>query len=265
MESNILKKLIIIAGPCLAESQSVVLETASELNRITSELNIDFYFKASYRKANRSSLNSISGPGDEIALNWIAEAAEKYNFKTITDIHNPIEAVLAAKYVDALQIPAFLSRQTDLLIAAGQTGKIVNIKKGQFMAPEDMLKASKKVVSTGNTKIMLTERGTSFGYHDLVVDFRGIPIMANSGFHVIFDATHSVQRPSIGEQSGGNPQFIEKLTFASLAAGVDGVFFETHPDPKNAQSDSATQLPLEKASTFISKIIEIHNFFSKFE
>ncbi len=259
------KKLIIIAGPCLAESESIVLETASELSRITNKYDIQFFFKASYRKANRSSINSISGYGDEKALNWIANAAKKYNLKSITDIHNPNEAELAANYVDALQIPAFLSRQTDLLLAAGNTKKIVNIKKGQFMAPDDMIKATNKVLSTGNSNILLTERGTSFGYHDLVVDFRGVQIMSQTGFPVIFDATHSVQRPSIGEQSGGNPQFIEKLTFASLASGVDGIFFETHPDPKNAISDSATQLQLEKAEDFISKIIDIYKFFSKFE
>lgn len=257
-----MKKLILIAGPCLAESESIVQETASELSNIVKNYDVNFFYKASYRKANRTSVNSVSGFGDEKALNWIADAGKKYNLKTLSDIHNYKEAELAAKYLDVLQIPAFLSRQTDLLLAAGNTGKIVNIKKGQFMAPEDMLKAADKVASTGNQNIFLTERGTSFGYHDLVVDYRGFPIMQKSGYPVIFDATHSVQQPSIGEQSGGNPQYIEKLTYAALAAGADGIFFETHPNPKQALSDSATQLALNKASDYIEKIVKIFGFFN---
>ncbi|MBX3044668.1 MAG: 3-deoxy-8-phosphooctulonate synthase [Candidatus Kapabacteria bacterium] len=260
-EKNILDKIIIIAGPCLAESEIVINETAETLASLTQNAGIEFYFKASYRKANRSSINSISGMGDLRALSWIKSAAEKYNLRTLTDIHSAEEAKIAAKYVDCLQIPAFLARQTDILLTAGDTGKFVNIKKGQFMAPEDMHKAAAKVKSTGNEKIWLTERGTTFGYHDLVVDYRGLVIMAESGYPVIFDATHSVQKPSIGEQSGGSPKFIEKLTRAALAVGVDGIFFETHPDPKNALSDSATQLPLDKAGDFIDSILRIHNFF----
>lgn len=256
-----MNKLIVIAGPCLAESEDMINETAEVLTNCIYGKNIDFYFKASYRKANRSSVNSFSGVGDEIALKWIAEAGKKHNVKTLTDIHLPQEAKLAAEYADCLQIPAFLARQTDLLISAGETGKLVNIKKGQFMAPDDMKKAAAKVKSTGNNNIMLTERGTSFGYHDLVVDYRGLTIMADSGYPVIFDATHSVQQPSIGEQSGGNPQFIENLTKAALAVGVNGIFFETHPNPKLAKSDSATQLPLEKAGNFIDMIYDIYNYF----
>jgi 2-dehydro-3-deoxyphosphooctonate aldolase (KDO 8-P synthase) len=258
-----LKKLIIIAGPCLAESESVIFETAESLNKSVQGLDIDFYFKASYRKANRSSAGSFSGVGDEIALKWIAEAGRKFKFKTLTDIHSTDDANIAAKYVDCLQIPAFLSRQTDILTSAGETGKVVNIKKGQFMAPDDMNKAAKKVALTGNKNILLTERGTTFGYHDLVVDFRGLVEMSDSGYPVIYDATHSVQQPSIGEQSGGKPRFIYDLTKAALAVGVDGVFFETHPDPKNAKSDSATQLPLEKSDSFIKNIYEIYNYFKK--
>jgi 2-dehydro-3-deoxyphosphooctonate aldolase (KDO 8-P synthase) len=256
-----LNRLIIIAGPCLAESESMIYETAEVLSKAIAGKDIDFYFKASYRKANRTSVNSFSGVGDETALEWIATAGRKFNVKTLTDIHTSQEAELAARYVDCLQIPAFLARQTELLLAAGNTGNVVNIKKAQFMAPQDMHKAAAKVLSTGNDKIMLTERGTTFGYHDLVVDYRGLVIMAESGYPVIFDATHSVQQPSIGEQSGGNPQFIEKLTSAALAVGVNGIFFETHPDPKNAKSDSATQLPLTKAESFINRICSIYNFF----
>ncbi len=255
-----MNKPIFIAGPCLAESESVINETASELSRIFDKLEVDFYFKASYRKANRSSINSFSGIGDQNALELIASAANKFRLRTLTDIHLPEEADLAAKYVDVLQIPAFLARQTDLLTAAGKTQKTVNIKKGQFMAPEDMAKAIRKVESTGNKSIMVTERGTSFGYHDLVVDFRGITIMKESRYPVIYDATHSVQLPAIGEQSGGRPEFIEKLALASIAAGADGIFFETHPDPKIAMSDSATQLPLKDVEKFIHKLHKLFTF-----
>jgi 2-dehydro-3-deoxyphosphooctonate aldolase (KDO 8-P synthase) len=255
-----LKKLILIAGPCLAESREVIDETARALSSFIAGSNIDFYFKASYRKANRSSIDSFSGVGDRRALEWIAEAGTKYNLKTLTDIHLPEEADIAAEFTDCLQIPAFLARQTDLIIAASETGKAVNIKKGQFMAPEDMHKAAAKAASTGNTNIMLTERGTSFGYHDLVVDFRSFPIMKASSYPVIFDATHSVQQPSIGAESGGKPQFIEVLTKSAIAAGVDGIFFETHPNPMNAKSDSATQLPLSRAEDYINGIIKLFNF-----
>lgn len=261
----ILKKLILIAGPCLAESYDIIDESAAALTEAVAGKEIDFYFKASYRKANRSSINSFSGVGDELALKWISDAGSKFGHKTVTDIHLPAEAEIAANYVDCLQIPAFLARQTDLLTSAGETGKIVNIKKGQFMAPYDMHKAAAKVASTGNNQILLTERGTSFGYHDLVVDYRGLAIMSESGYPVIFDATHSVQQPSIGEQSGGNPKFIKLLTKSALAAGVNGVFFETHPNPSLALSDSATQLPLKDAATFIDEIYEIFNFFKKFD
>lgn len=256
-----MKKLIIIAGPCLAESYSLLDETAGVLSGCI-DSNVDFYFKASYRKANRTSINSVSGYGDEKALKWIADISEKYKVKTLTDVHTAQEAEIAAKYVDCIQIPAFLSRQTDILVAAGNTGKAVNIKKGQFMAPEDVTKAADKVLSTGNKNIFLTERGTSFGYHDLVVDFRGFKIMEKSGFPVIFDATHSVQRPSVGEQSGGQPEYIDLLTKAALGAGASGVFFETHPEPTKALSDAATQLPLNNAPAFIEKIVKINNFFN---
>jgi 2-dehydro-3-deoxyphosphooctonate aldolase (KDO 8-P synthase) len=260
---DILNKIIIIAGPCLAESESLLFETAEVLVKAVAGREVDFYFKASYRKANRSSVNSFSGAGDELALKWIAGVGEKFKIKTITDIHSAEEAGIAAGFVDCLQIPAFLSRQTDILTAAGKTGKMVNIKKGQFMAPADMKKAAEKVLAAGNDNIMLTERGTSFGYHDLIVDYRGLKIMSDTGYPVIFDATHSVQQPSIGEQSGGQPRYIENLTRAALAVGVDGIFFETHPDPKNAKSDSATQLSLDKAADFIDRIVKIYDFFKR--
>ena len=254
------KKFKIIAGPCLAESEEIVFACAEHLSQVAAKFDIDYYFKASYRKANRSSINSFEGVGDEKALTWIAEAARKYNLKTITDIHTAQEAKLAAKCVDVLQIPAFLARQTELLTAAADTGKIVNIKKGQFMAPDDMIKAANKVISRGNNQVWLTERGTFFGYHDLIVDFRSFPIMSQSGLPVIYDATHSVQQPSIGEQSGGNPVFIRSLARAAVAMGIDGLFFETHPDPPNAKSDSATQLPLEQAEQFISEMFDLHKY-----
>lgn len=250
--------LFLIAGPCLAESKEMLDETANELSKISKKYNIKLFFKASYKKANRTSINSFTGIGDEKALGYIADIKEKYGLETLTDFHTVEEAKLAAKYVDCLQVPAFLARQTDLLIAAGETGKMINIKKGQFMSPNDMGKAAAKVTSTGNEKVWLTERGTFFGYNDLVVDYRSLLIMRNYGFPVVYDATHSLQQPSIGEQSGGLPEFIPALAKAAVATGVDGIFFETHPDPKNAKSDSATQLPLAKADSFVAELVKIH-------
>lgn len=250
--------LFFIAGPCLAESKEMLLETASELKYISEKYDVKIYFKASYKKANRTSVDSFTGIGDELALGYMADVKEKYGFETLTDFHLPEEAELAAKYVDCLQVPAFLARQTDLLIAAGETGKIVNIKKGQFMSPDDMAKAADKVASTGNKNIWLTERGTFFGYNDLVVDFRSLVRMKDFNCKVIYDATHSLQQPSIGKESGGRPEFILPLAKAAVATGVDGVFFETHPDPKSAKSDSATQLPLSDAEKFVSSLIKIH-------
>jgi 2-dehydro-3-deoxyphosphooctonate aldolase (KDO 8-P synthase) len=246
---------IIIAGPCVAESREMLRETAAELINITKDLDVDLYFKASYRKANRSSANSFIGVGDEKALGWLKEIREEFGVPVLTDIHSESEAALAAEYVDVIQIPAFLCRQTELLAAAAKTGKPVNIKKGQFMAPEDMKKACEKVSSEGNDNIWLTERGTFFGYHDLVVDFRSLIIMQQFGYPVIYDATHSVQQPSIGEQSGGRPEFIFSLARAAAATGIDGIFFETHPDPKNAKSDAATQLPLDRAGEFVKQVL----------
>ncbi len=251
-------KPFIIAGPCLAESFNMLDESAALLSELSQKLNFKLYFKASYRKANRTSVNSFEGVGDEIALGWIKQVGEKYKVETITDIHESKDAKIAAEFVDVLQIPAFLARQTALLIAAGETGKIVNIKKAQFMAAPDVIKAADKVKSTGNEKVWLTERGTFFGYNNLVVDYRNLILMRQSGYPTVFDATHSVQQPSIGEQSGGSPEFIPALARAAAAVGIDGLFLETHPDPKNAKSDSATQLQLDKVESFLTEIFKIN-------
>ncbi len=257
------KKFIIIAGPCVVESHEMLDETASYLKQVCSKYNVEFFFKSSYKKANRTSSSSFTGIGDEKALSMLAEIGRKYTLPVLTDVHSTSEVKLASEYVDVLQIPAFLSRQTELLRAAGNTGKIVNIKKGQFMAPADMRKAAEKVSATGNNNIMLTERGTFFGYNDLVVDFRSLVIMRQFGFPVIYDATHSLQQPSIGEQSGGQPQFIPALARGAAAVGIDGLFFETHPDPPRAKSDSATQLPLDKAEELIRRVVEINGLQGK--
>ncbi|MCL2312946.1 MAG: 3-deoxy-8-phosphooctulonate synthase [Firmicutes bacterium] len=256
-----MKKLIIIAGPCLAESEKMVKDTAEHLQNICAKFpNIDFYFKASYKKANRSSYSSFSGVGDEKALRWLNDIRKMFNLKVLTDVHSVDEAKIASDFVDVLQIPAFLSRQTEILVAAANTGLTVNVKKGQFLAPDDMKKAADKISATGNNKIWLTERGTFFGYHDLVVDFRSLLRMKKIGYPVIYDATHSLQLPSIGEQSGGTPEFIIPMAKAAISVGVDGVFFETHPDPTNAKSDAQTQLPLNLSEKFISMLVEMNAF-----
>lgn len=252
------KPFFVIAGPCVVESKQLLNDTATELKRICDKYKLELFFKASYKKANRTSLNSFTGIGDELALSYLACIREEFGVPVLTDIHSVFETELAANFVDVLQIPAFLCRQTELLQAAGKTGKIVNIKKGQFMSPEDMKKAADKVVSSGSSQVWLTERGTSFGYHDLIVDFRSLVIMRQSGYPVVFDATHSLQQPSLGDQSGGRPEFVPALARAAAAVGIDGLFFETHPDPKNAKSDSATQLELSKAEDFIVQVLKVH-------
>lgn len=251
---------IIIAGPCLVESRDLIMQVAEHLARICRDLPVDLVLKGSYRKANRTSAGSFQGIGDEQALAYLHEAGQSIGARVLTDIHADHEAALAAEYVDVLQIPAFLSRQTSLLEAAAATGKTVNIKKAQFMAPDDMAKAAAKVTSAGNPSVWLTERGTTFGYHDLVVDYRSLMIMAQTGHPVIFDATHSVQRPSAGAQSGGNREFIPSLARAAAAAGINGLFFETHPDPANAKSDAATQLPLHEAQQFLSMVLRYWHY-----
>lgn len=252
------KGLFLIAGPCLVESRAMVMEVAAELGRIRTELEVPVIFKGSYRKANRSSASSFTGIGDREALEILAEVRDTFGMPVLTDVHETGEVELAARYVDVLQIPAFLCRQTDLLVAAASTGLAVNIKKGQFMAPGDMEFAAAKVASTGNGKIMLTERGTTFGYHNLVVDFRGLPIMADSGYPVIFDATHSVQLPGAGKGvSGGDRRFLLPLARAAVAVGVDGLFFEVHPDPERAMSDAATQVPLSQFRQTVQELMQL--------
>lgn len=249
-------RLTVMAGPCVVESQAQLETVAKELSAIAERLPIDFIFKASYRKANRTGSASFTGIGDEQALKLLAGIKADYGLPIVTDIHDPLEAARAAEVCDVLQIPAFLARQTALLHAAGKSGKIINIKKGQFMAPQDMQHARQKVLDTGNEQVLLCERGTFFGYGDLVVDMRSLEVMRQFG-PVIFDATHSVQRPSQQGVSGGDRQFIPGLMRAAVAAGVDGLFIETHPDPENAKSDKATQWPLDQLEELLTQAIRI--------
>ncbi|NQW29472.1 MAG: 3-deoxy-8-phosphooctulonate synthase [Ignavibacteria bacterium] len=253
-------KLLFIAGPCLIESHDVVFQVARQLAELQRTYPIQLVLKGSYRKANRTSAGSFQGIGDLEAIQILKSVGAEFGLPTITDVHTADEASWAADFVDVLQIPAFLSRQTALLEAAAETGKTVNIKKAQFMAAEDVIKAANKCVAAGNDKIWLTERGTSFGYHDLVVDFRGVADMVASGFPVIFDATHSVQRPSIGVQSGGSPQYIPVLSRAAAAVGVRGIFAETHPNPLVAMSDAETQLPLHTVEAYLQDILKHYSF-----
>lgn len=257
--------IVVIAGPCVVENYEITYETAKRAKEITSELGMPFIFKSSYKKANRTSLKGFSTIGEKIALEILAQIKKELNVPVLTDIHSEPEAEMAAEYVDVLQIPAFLCRQTELLIAAGKTGKAVNIKKGQFMAPEDMKYAAEKVASTGNDKILLTERGTTFGYHNLVVDMRSLPIMRATGYPVVIDATHSVQLPSIGEKSGGKPEFIFHIARAAVAVGVDAIFLETHPEPLKALSDSASQLKLDFLYDLLYQVKQIDELVKKFE
>lgn len=257
--------IVVIAGPCVVENYEITYETAKRAKEITSELGMPFIFKSSYKKANRTSLKGFSTIGEKIALEILAQIKKELNVPVLTDIHSEPEAEMAAEYVDVLQIPAFLCRQTELLIAAGKTGKAVNIKKGQFMAPEDMKYAAEKVASTGNDKILLTERGTTFGYHNLVVDMRSLPIMRATGYPVVIDATHSVQLPSVGEKSGGKPEFIFHIARAAVAVGVDAIFLETHPEPLKALSDSASQLKLDFLYDLLYQVKQIDELVKKFE
>jgi 2-dehydro-3-deoxyphosphooctonate aldolase (KDO 8-P synthase) len=248
----------LIAGPCVIEDETLAMQIAEKITSITARLNIPFIFKGSYRKANRSSINSFSGIGDEKALRILRRAGETFAIPTITDIHEAAEADMAAEYVDALQIPAFLCRQTNLLIAAARTGKTVNIKKGQFLSAEAMKFAAQKVVDSGNSNIILTERGETFGYTDLVVDFRNIPVMKRFGFPVVMDATHSLQQPNQASGvSGGIPSMIETIAKAAIAVGADGLFIETHPNPAEAKSDGANMLPLHLLEELLVKLMRI--------
>jgi 2-dehydro-3-deoxyphosphooctonate aldolase (KDO 8-P synthase) len=257
--------LVLIAGPCVVESRDMILQTAKTIRSIAERHQIPCIFKSSYRKANRTSGNSFSTIGDEKALQILAEVKREFELPILTDIHSPAEAQMAAEVADILQIPAFLCRQTDLLEAAGKTGKTVNIKKGQFVAPDDMHLACAKVAATGNKNILLTERGTAFGYHNLVVDMRSLPIMRKSGYPVVLDATHSVQLPG-GEknQSGGQPEFIFPIARAGVAAGCDALFIETHPNPDKALSDSASQLNLDLLEELVKQVKAIDGLIKKF-
>lgn len=241
-------KLTILAGPCAIESQEILNKTAEKLKEITTKLDINFVFKSSFDKANRSSINSFRGPGLEKGLTMLAKVKKEFDIPIVTDIHTPDQAAATAEVADILQIPAFLCRQTDLLVAAAKTGKIVNIKKGQFLAPEQMGPLIKKVEDSGNNNILVTDRGTSFGYNNLVVDFRGIPIMQSFGYPVVFDATHSVQLPGAnGCSSGGDRRFVPVLAKAAMAAGANVLFFEIHPDPDKALCDGPNMVALDKA------------------
>ena len=248
----------LIAGPCVVESKEITMRIAREIKEICAELSIPFCFKASYRKANRSSLHSFTGIGDEEALEVLQTVKETLNLPIVTDIHAAEEAVWAAKVADILQIPAFLCRQTDLLVAAAKTGKTVNIKKGQFLSPEAMRNAVEKVREAGNPNVMLTERGTTFGYQDLVVDFRGVKAMQENHCPVILDCTHSLQQPNQPSGvTGGRPDLIETIARAGVAVGFDGLFMETDPEPSKALSDGANMLPLDQLRPLLTKLIRI--------
>lgn len=257
------KNFFLIAGPCVVESEELVMEVAEKVYGICKRLDIPYIFKASYRKANRTSPGSFTGVGDEAALQILQKVNNRFSLPTITDIHAHEEAAVAARYVDILQIPAFLCRQTDLLIAAAETGKIVNVKKGQFVNGDSMKFAIEKIkkaslLQAKDQKVMLTERGNSFGYTDLVVDYRNIPIMKNHGVPVIMDCTHSLQQPNQSSGvTGGNPQMIETIAKAAIATGADGLFIETHPDPSCALSDGANMLQLDLLEELLKKLLPI--------
>lgn len=248
----------LIAGPCAIEGEEMAFEIAAQVSELCDELKIPYIFKGSYRKANRSRLDSFSGIGDEKALRILRAIGEKFGVPTTTDIHTEAEAEMAAQYVDVLQIPAFLCRQTSLLQAAAATGRTVNVKKGQFVSPESMQFAMDKVIQSGNDKVILTERGTTFGYQDLVVDFRGIPTMQSFGATVVLDCTHSLQQPNQSSGvTGGRPALIGAIAKAGIAVGVDGLFIETHPRPQEAKSDGANMLPLAQLEPLLRTLVRL--------
>ncbi|MEI6049204.1 MAG: 3-deoxy-8-phosphooctulonate synthase [Bacteroidota bacterium] len=256
---------LLIAGPCVVESEEIVFETAWHLSKLSEKYQLPFVFKSSYRKANRSKGDSFSGIGDIEALKILAEVRKRFSVPVITDIHNPDEAAIAANYVDILQIPAFLCRQTDLLVAAAKTGKWINIKKGQFLSGSSMRFAVEKVTESGNTNIMLTDRGNMFGYQDIVVDFRNIPIMQKIGVPVIMDITHSLQQPNQeAGVSGGRPEMIETIGKAAISTGADGIFIETHPDPAVAKSDGANMLKLAEMDNLLRKLVALRKTINSF-
>ncbi|HEV8713097.1 MAG TPA: 3-deoxy-8-phosphooctulonate synthase [Candidatus Binatia bacterium] len=252
------RPFVLIAGPCVVESRDSALRHAQALQTLTERLGVPFIYKSSYDKANRTALDSFRGLGMDTALNILAEVKRESGVLLLTDVHTATEVSAAAEVVDVLQIPAFLCRQTDLLLAAGQSGRVVNIKKGQFLAPWDMQHAAAKVASTGNRQILLTERGVTFGYNNLVSDFRALPLMARLGYPVVFDATHSVQLPGgLGGQSGGQREFIAPLARAAVAVGIDGLFMEVHEEPERALSDSATAFPLARLESLLRVLLAL--------
>ena len=258
------RNFFLIAGPCVVESEELVMEVAEKVSGICRNLGIPYVFKASYRKANRTSAGSFTGIGDDNGLSLIKKVGEKYKVPTTSDIHSHDEAAPAAKYVDILQIPAFLCRQTDLLVAAAETGKVVNVKKGQFLSGPAMKFAVEKIRKAGNEKIVLTERGTTFGYQDLVVDYRNIPWMQEHGTPVVMDCTHSLQQPNqTSGVTGGNPQLIGTIAKAAIATGAEGLFIETHPNPSIAKSDGANMLRLDLLQGLLEKLVQIRKVVSQ--
>lgn len=266
LKSSSSDNFFLLAGPCVIEGEEMALDIAENICAITSELNIPYVFKGSYRKANRSRIDSFTGIGDEKALRILRKVRDTFGVPVVTDIHTAEEADMAAEYVDILQIPAFLCRQTDLIVAAARTGKMVNIKKGQFLSPEAMRHAVQKVRDAGNSQVAVTERGTTFGYQDLIVDYRGIPEMQKNGCPVILDVTHSLQQPNqTAGVTGGRPEMIETIARAGIAVGADGIFIETHRDPSVAKSDGANMLRLDRMGTLLSHLTAIRAAVNSFE
>lgn len=255
----IMNKLILIAGPCVIESEEIVMLIAEKMNRIVERLNVDYYFKASFDKANRTSIHSYRGPGIKEGLRILKKVKDTYGLKIATDIHEPWQAEPVAEVCDVIQIPAFLCRQTDLLVAAAKTGKLINVKKAQFLAPWDMCNVVKKIEESGNNNIMLCERGTSFGYNTLVVDMTGLLEMKKLGYPVVMDATHSVQKPGgNGNSTGGNRENVEPLAKAAVAVGADALFFEVHPDPEHALSDGPNMVVLDEFEDMLKRILKVY-------
>ena len=254
-----MNKLILIAGPCVIESEEIVMLIAEKMNRIVERLNVDYYFKASFDKANRTSIHSYRGPGIKEGLRILKKVKDTYGLKIATDIHEPWQAEPVAEVCDVIQIPAFLCRQTDLLVAAAKTGKLINVKKAQFLAPWDMCNVVKKIEESGNNNIMLCERGTSFGYNTLVVDMTGLLEMKKLGYPVVMDATHSVQKPGgNGNSTGGNRENVEPLAKAAVAVGADALFFEVHPDPEHALSDGPNMVVLDEFEDMLKRILKVY-------
>lgn len=252
------EQFFLFAGPCVIEGEDMAMRIAEKCLSVTDKLKIPYVFKGSFKKANRSRIDSFTGIGDEKALKILQKVSDTFNIPTVTDIHTVEDAQMAAQFVDVLQIPAFLCRQTDLLVAAAKTGKFINIKKGQFLSPQAMQFAAQKIVDAGNNRVGITERGTTFGYYDLIVDFKGIPAMQSTGFPTILDVTHSLQQPNQeGGVTGGAPQLIETIAKAGVAVGVDGLFMETHEDPSQAKSDGANMLKLSNLEQLLIKLAAI--------